>query len=104
MSDTAKSPEPTSDDPKFLRADIEVTRNELADSVAELAHKVNVPKRAREQVDHLEQVVHDKLPAPVNGWAGKVIDTIGHRPAVATAAVVGAFIALRLVRRFRWRR
>lgn len=99
MSRSAKDPVPSANDPTFLRADIEVSRQELADSVAALAHKVNVPARAREGADHLTMAVREKLPSSGNDWAGETLAAVRRSPAVAAAVVVVLIIGVRIVRR-----
>lgn len=45
------------DDPEVLRVDIELTRQELGDTVEALVHKVDVPARVRENAhERVEQV------------------------------------------------
>ena len=74
---------PASSDPEVLRADIELTRRELGESVSELTHKMNVSQRTKEKTHQLEALVTEKIPAPVR-----------RNPVPAVAASVVAAIAL----------
>ncbi|WP_158890458.1 DUF3618 domain-containing protein [Amycolatopsis anabasis] len=53
-------------DAEEARVDRELTRAELGDTVAELAHRVNVKEQARERKQQLTETVKHN-PAPVVG-------------------------------------
>ncbi|HKD98733.1 MAG TPA: DUF3618 domain-containing protein [Micromonosporaceae bacterium] len=60
-------------DPEALRAEIEVTRAQLADTVAALAAKTNVKSRVRGSVSMVSGQVRNR----VHGAAGHVRESIG---------------------------
>ncbi|AHH98067.1 hypothetical protein GCM10010174_05220 [Kutzneria viridogrisea] len=71
-------------DEATLRADIELTRSELGDTVEALAHKVNVPARVKEQVR--PRVRH-------------LVNTVQRRPGPSIAVAVTVLLALGLLLR-----
>ncbi|UJW29100.1 DUF3618 domain-containing protein [Saccharothrix sp. AJ9571] len=71
-------------DAEQARVDIELTRQELGETVEALAHKVNVPARAKEQAQEVAVSVRR------NPW-----------PAVGGGAAVLALLVLLIVRRSR---
>ena len=66
-------------DPDELRADIEATREELGETVEELAHRVDVPARVRER--------RDETVARVQQTVAHTTDTVQQRVAQTTATV-----------------
>ncbi|PXY27331.1 DUF3618 domain-containing protein [Prauserella muralis] len=76
-------------DPEQARTDIELTRQELGETAQALAYKLNVPARAKEQLQH---------------GTTKVKETVQHNPVpvIATGAVaalaVGGVITWRIRR------
>jgi Protein of unknown function (DUF3618) len=46
-------------DPEAILADIAATREQLARTVDELSHRLDVPARARERVEHVRQTALD---------------------------------------------
>jgi hypothetical protein len=101
MSEPAK--EKKSDfpyDADQARVDIELTREELGDTVEVLAQKVNVPARAREQVEQVADRVREKVPDPVVEQAEQFAVAIRRNPLpVVGAVLVGFFVIRRLARR-----
>lgn len=119
MSDTSRrAPQP---DVAEIREDIERTRRDLGDTVEALAHKADVPARAKEKANEVldttktkaEQAMHvaqvkaaelseqaqqaiDKLPPPAAQRAKRVMAAAQQRPG---AFVVGAIVSIALVRR-----
>ncbi|SFQ31392.1 Protein of unknown function [Amycolatopsis arida] len=88
-------------DEEEARLDLELTRQELGETVQELAHKANVPARAREQAEHTVTAVKEKLPPPVAEKAETVAGAARRNP---VPTVVGAVVLLLLVRRLTRRR
>jgi len=96
-----------------IREDIQETRQKLGDTVEALAHKADVPARAKEKahevlgttkakatvaMDKAEHVV-DKLPAPAAKRAEWIIAAIRQRPGVFLAGTVVSFVVVRRVLR-----
>jgi hypothetical protein len=94
-----------------IREDIQETRQKLGDTVEALAHKADVPARAKEKahevldttkakatvaMDKAEHVV-DKLPEPAAKRAGALIAAIRQRPGVFLTGTVVTFMVLRRV-------
>jgi len=88
-------------DDQEARLDIDLTRQELGETVQELAHKLDVPARAREQADHLGTVIKEKLPPPVAEKAGEVAGTVRRNPLPAAGAVLVFLIVVRAISRRR---
>lgn len=91
---------PTDED---LRLDAELTRNELADTVAALADKADVKARAHEKAVALRErgdELVSKLPPPVATRVRPVMDILTRNPALTAAGLVAVLLVLRkLVRR-----
>lgn len=88
---------PTDED---LRHDAELTRQEMAETVAALADKVNVKARLHDKADELRDRgdhLVERLPEPVR----PVVTTATHRPLIPLAALLLFLLAVRLVRRQR---
>ena len=70
------TPQSVDRDPDQLRADIERTRHELGDTVAQLAYRADVKAQAREKVDTIKDKARDKARAnskPIAAAAGVVV-------------------------------
>jgi len=95
---------PTDED---LRQDAELTRQELAATVAALADKVDVKARAHDKAEEVKARVHDKaeqlrergdelaekLPEPVR----PVVTTATRRPLIPVAALLAIVLVLRRI-------
>lgn len=95
---------PTDED---LRQDVELTRQELAQTVAALADKVDVKARAHDKAEEVKAKVHDKaevlkvrgdelaekLPEPVR----PVVTTATRKPLIPIGALLALVIVLRQV-------
>ncbi|GGP71728.1 DUF3618 domain-containing protein [Saccharothrix coeruleofusca] len=89
------------DDPDVLRADIELTRQELGDTVEALVHKVDVPARVKEnaherveQVKQRGQQVKEKATAVAGQAAGALPPPVRRHPAALVAGVVALLLVL----------
>ncbi|GAB3448157.1 DUF3618 domain-containing protein [Actinophytocola sediminis] len=97
---------PTDED---LRNDAELTRQELAETVAALGEKVDVPGRVRDTVhesgqaiEHTGAVLVAKLPDPVEAKLAPAWRTVVHRPGLAVGgltALIAVLVAWRQLRR-----
>jgi hypothetical protein len=107
---------PRSDDgdPDQLRREIERTRRELGDTVAQLAHKADVKAQAREKVSDLKAsvtrkrqdittTVGSKTPDSARGGARQVATRAREHPVplATVAALAAGFVIGRLVVRAR---
>jgi hypothetical protein len=88
---------PTDED---LRHDVELTRQELAETVAALGEKVDVKSRAKaaahrraEAIQTRGDVLVGKLPDPVATKVAPAWHSVSHKPAVPLAALA-ALVAL----------
>lgn len=94
-------------DANEARTDIELTRQELGDTVQALAEKANVPARAKEQFhERSEQArskMRDTLPPQAADRVEQAASTIGRNPAPVIGGVVAAVILVRLIMRRRKR-
>jgi len=82
---------PTDED---LRMDAELTRQELAQTVAALGDKVDIKARAHDKVEALRRrgdELAEKLPEPVR----PVMTTAVRRPVIPLAALVALLLVLR---------
>jgi Protein of unknown function (DUF3618) len=114
---TTPTPKPGTEQ---LQEDIENAREQLGDTVEALAHKVNVPARAKDSMHDAVQKVQGKagelgdeatvlankavakLPPQARGRANQLVATIRQRPLPAALAAVGALlVTMRLLRRNR---
>ncbi|PRX48616.1 uncharacterized protein DUF3618 [Prauserella shujinwangii] len=95
-------------DAEQARTDIELTRQELGDTVEALAEKANVPARAREQLqqrsDQAVQKARESLPPEAAHRVEQAVETVNRNPAAVLGAVVATVIVLRLVLRRRKQR
>ena len=82
--------------PDEIKADIEHTREELADTAAALAEKADVKARAHEKVEETKAKVSHKLDDTRQQAKAKPLP-----PALVGAAVVGVLVGLIIVRRRR---
>jgi hypothetical protein len=100
------------EDPAQARADIEVTRRELGDTVAALAEKTDVKARAREKVAEVRGTVTEKRAGLLGtarerspGAAGSAAVRVRARArahpvaSAAVAAVVGGVVLGRITKR-----
>jgi hypothetical protein len=90
--------EPTDDD---LRTDAELTRHELAETVAELGDRLDVKTRVRTAAKQRAEAVQaggaelvDKLPDPVAAKVAPVWRTMSHRPAIPLGGLAALLTAL----------
>ncbi|MGE2733389.1 DUF3618 domain-containing protein [Mycolicibacterium vaccae] len=79
-----------------IQADIERTREELADTVGALSDKMDVKARAQEKVAHTKEAVAQR--------SHEVVDTAKARPAIPLGAIAAAVAAIGLVIWLRRRR
>lgn len=84
---------PTDED---LRHDAELTRQELAETVAALGEKVDVKARVRAAAHHRAEAIQTrgdelvaKLPDPVATKVAPAWQTVSHRPALPLAGLAG---------------
>jgi uncharacterized protein (TIGR03382 family) len=90
-------------DPEAIRAQIEVTRSKIEDTVEALAAKTDVKEQAREKVAEIGDRVAEMTPEDVRSAADSMLETVRNRirerPAIAVA--VGGLVLLWLLRRRR---
>lgn len=92
---------PTDED---LRLDAELTRQELAQTVAALGDKVNVRARAHEKAEALRErgdELVEKLPEPVAERVRPVVSTATRRPMIPLAVLLALILLIRRIRRHR---
>lgn len=96
---------PTDED---LRQDAELTRQELARTVSALGEKADVKARAQrvahEKAEELREKGDElvgKLPDPVATRVRPVLDGAFRRPLIPLAGLVGLFVAVKLLSRWR---
>lgn len=88
-----------------LREKAEQTREELGGTVAQLAAKADVKKRAQDKLDevrdevketaaHAAQVVREHTPQPVRDAAAKAVPTGRRKPVAAIGASLAGMVAL----------
>ncbi len=93
-------------DPEEIRAEIEETREELADTAAALAYKTDVKARAKDRVDEvksdakervqgIKSTVQDKTPESAGGAASSVTTKAKENP-IPAAAVAAAVLGFAL--------
>lgn len=80
-------------DAEQARVDRDLTRQELGETVQELAHKVNVPEQARLQARHTADELRERLPRPVAAGSEQLVAVARQNP-LATAAVVVVLVVL----------
>ena len=100
-----------SSDPAGLRQDIEQTREELADTVSALAHRVDVKGRAQDKAQELKAQAMEKArqvrvqaPEKAQQWAGVAQQKARQVGQDNPGAVVGAALAVLMVLILRRRR
>ena len=77
-------------DPDQLRREIERTRHELGETVAQLAYKADVKSQAREKVQGVKAKLTAKTPDSARGGARQVAAGARQHPVpIATAAAFG---------------
>ena len=90
---------PTDED---LRLDAELTRQELASTVAALGDKVDVRARAHEKAEALRErgdELVEKLPEPVAARVRPVVTTATRRPMIPLIVLLALLLVLRRLRR-----
>jgi uncharacterized protein DUF3618 len=88
---------PTDED---LRQDAELTRQELAQTVAALAEKADIKARVHDKADELRErgdELAEKLPEPVR----PVVTTATRKPWIPVAALLASVLVLRRLRKRR---
>jgi Protein of unknown function (DUF3618) len=80
--------EKTTPDPEQVQAEIEETRADLGDTVAELADKADLKKQARLKADEAKDRAQERIPDPI-------LDN----PVPVAAAAIGVVVVLLLLRR-----
>jgi Protein of unknown function (DUF3618) len=90
---------PTDED---LRHDAELTRQELAQTVAALGEKANVKARVQEAAHEKAEALRERgdelverLPAPVAVRVRPVVDGATRRPMIPLAGLLALFLVLR---------
>jgi ElaB/YqjD/DUF883 family membrane-anchored ribosome-binding protein len=89
-------------DPERLRREIERTRQELGETVAQLASKADVKSQAREKVEGVKAKLTAKTPDSARGGARQVATGAREHPlpvATAGAFAIGILLGRLLVRR-----
>jgi hypothetical protein len=92
---------PTDED---LRHDAELTRQELAQTVATLGDKVNVRARAHEKAEALRErgdELVERLPDPVAERVRPVVSTATRRPMIPLMVLLALVLLIRRIRRHR---
>jgi hypothetical protein len=92
---------PTDED---LRHDAELTRQELAQTVAALGDKVNVRARAHEKAEALRErgdELVERLPDPVAERVRPVVSTATRRPMIPLMVLLALVLLIRRIRRHR---
>jgi len=92
MSDSARRPDTM--EPEQLREDAERTREELGQTVQELADKFDVPSRARKAVRRAQ----DNAKGATQQVAGQA-RALGPRPFAGVAMVIALLLAWWMIRR-----
>jgi len=88
---------PTDED---LRMDAELTRQELAQTVAALGDKVDVKARAHDKVEALRErgdELAQKLPEQIRPVAVPVVSTATRRPVIPLAVLLALVLVLRRI-------
>jgi hypothetical protein len=98
------------DSKEQIQREIDVTREQLGDTVEALAHKVNVPARAKDSVREAVSTVQEKagelgdnasglanravtaLPPQARGRVEQFVATVRQRPLPFALGAVGAFL------------
>jgi hypothetical protein len=96
----------SAEDPDTLaeaRADVERTREELADTVEALAYKADVKARARDKVDEVKQTATQKVD-DVKQTAEQKVGEIRADPPPKTQLVAAAAIGLAIIAVVLWRK
>jgi len=98
--------EPASNDPDAIKADIEATREQLGRTVDELAHRLDVPARAKESVAQTTAEVKASALEGVARTRDTAVETYRESPPTvigAGVALAGSVVGLVLWRRSRRR-
>ena len=74
-------------DPEEIRADIEESREELADAAAALAYKTDVKARAKDRVDEIKSDIREKAP-----HAPSQVTTTARQNPIPTAAIAAVVV------------
>ena len=75
--------------PEEIKADIESTREELADTAAALAYKADIKSRAKERVAEIKSTITD--PETAKGAPAKVSQSVEAHPIPAAAIAAALF-------------
>jgi Protein of unknown function (DUF3618) len=80
--------------PEELEAEIEETREEVGDTVEQLAAKTDVKAQARQRVEEIKSRVRGKTPDGAQQGGAQAIEKVKANPApfVLIGAVVAAFV------------
>lgn len=81
-------------DPREARVDLELTRDELGQTVQELEKRLNVPARAKERADAAAHGLHERVPAGLLTSAGDAAAGIRRnpKPVIAVGSALAAFL------------
>ena len=94
-SEQEKSPSEFPRDAEQARVDRDLTRQELGETVQELAHKVNVPEQARQKARHTAEEMRERVPQPVAAGTGQVAAVVRQNPLAAAAVAVVLVLLVR---------
>ncbi|SFB64001.1 Protein of unknown function [Amycolatopsis marina] len=84
------------------RANRDLTRQELGETVEQLSHKADVPARARERAERGAEQVRDRVPQPVAARAQQAAAVVRQYPLPVAGAAVGlSLLAVKGARRKR---
>ena len=102
MSDADRNvPWVPSDDPRVAEREVEQVRAELADTVEELAHRLDVPARLRDKRDATTRRVQEQVAHAREVLAPVLSRALQERPGLVVAVVLAvvSLLASRLRRR-----
>jgi hypothetical protein len=94
-SEEEKTPPEFPRDAEQARIDRDLTRQELGETVQELAHKVNVGEQARERAQHAADSVRERVPPPVASGAEQLMTAVRQNPLPAAAVAVVVLVLVR---------
>ncbi|WP_116041871.1 DUF3618 domain-containing protein [Amycolatopsis palatopharyngis] len=84
------------------RADRDLTRQELGETVEQLSHKADVPARVREQTGRSAEQLREKVPQPVAARAQQAAAVVRQYPLPVAGAAIGlSLLAVKGARRKR---
>lgn len=79
-------------DPEEARVDLELTRQELGETVEELERRLNVPARAKERAGKAAYAMHDRIPSGLLDRAGEVAAAVRRSPLLTAGSVLLGFV------------